>query len=516
MARRTEIEPDYEAMTKPQLIEELRLLNEALDAMPEGFVLYDKNDRLRLCNSVFRDTYPWAADLIRPGVSFEELVRSGVAADAYPEARGRSEDYVAGRLTQYRDFRGTYLRQLGDGRWLQCRNRLTRDGHVVGIRSDVTDVKGREREVLDREIRLAGMLSATPDAIVAIGEDGKIRVFNPGAETLFGYKAADVMGQPLEIMIPARFRAAHAEHISHFLASAEQSRLMTKRGEIIGLRADGSEFPAEASVAKLQLEDETILTVMLHDVTERKHAEAELIAAKEQAEQALIQAEKMAAIGTLASGIGHEINNPLYAILGAAEAVRDGNDVSRCREHGQDIITYCKHIAEIIKNLSGYIRPAEQHGLEPVDVNEVLSEAVSMARLSLLAQDIEIEERLRPVPEISAKSEDVQQAFFNVIRNGLQAMGRKGTLEIDSRSKGSLVSIQIRDTGAGIPANELAKVYDPFFTTKGPDEGEGLGLFVVQQIVRKYAGTIGFESEVGKGTLCTIEFPIREISEGTT
>jgi PAS domain S-box-containing protein len=513
---RTEIKPDYEAMTKAELIEELRLLSEAVEALPEGFVLYDKDGCLRLCNSRFRETYPWAADLIRPGMSFEELVRSGVAAGAYPEARGRPEDYVADRLTQHRDFRGTYLRQLGDGRWLQCRNRRTRSGRVVGVRSDVTDVKGREQEVLDREIRLSGMLSATPDAIVAIGEDGKIRVFNPGAEALFGFKAADVMGQPLDTMIPARFRAEHAEHIGRFLASREQSRLMTKRGEIIGLRADGTEFPAEASVSKLHLEDETILTVMLHDVTERKHAEAELIAAKEQAEHALIQAEKMAAIGTLASGIGHEINNPLYAILGAAEAIRDGNDLSRSHEHGQDIITYCKHIAEIIKNLSGYIRPAEQHGLEPVDVNDVLSEALSMARLSLLAQDIDIKERLRPVPEISAKSEDVQQAFFNVIRNGLQAMGRKGTLEIDSRSDGNLVSIQIRDTGAGIPANELAKIYDPFFTTKGPDEGEGLGLFVVQQIVRKYGGTIGFESEVGKGTLCTIEFPIAGTSKGTT
>jgi signal transduction histidine kinase len=250
-------------------------------------------------------------------------------------------------------------------------------------------------------------------------------------------------------------------------------------------------------------------------LTERKRAEADLIAAKEQAEHALIQAEKMAAISMLASGIGHEINNPLYAILGAAEAIRDGNDLSRCREHGQDIITYCKHIAEITKNLSGYILPAEKHGLEPVDVNETISEAVSMARPSLLTQDIEIIERLRPVEEISAKSEDVQQAFFNIIRNGLQAIGRKGTLEIDSRQKGNLVSVRIWDSGAGIPANHLARIYDPFFTTKGPDEGEGLGLFVVQQIVKKYAGTIDFESEVGKGTLCTIEFPIRGLSEGT-
>jgi PAS domain S-box-containing protein len=383
------------------------------------------------------------------------------------------------------------------------------------IHSDLTDIKRHEKEVVDREARLAGLLSVTPDAIIAISEDMKIRVFNPGAEKLFGYNATDMIGQPLDLLMPARFQIAHADHIKRFLASPEQSRLMTERGEIIGVKVDGSEFLAEASVSKLQLDDEAILTVMLHDVTERKRAEADLIAAKEQAEHALIQAEKMAAIGTLTSGIGHEINNPLYAILGAAEAIRDGEDLSRCREHGHDIITYCKHIAEIIKNLSGYIHPAEKHGLEPVDVNETISEAISMARLSPQTQDIEIIERLHTVAEISARSEDVQQAFFNIIRNGLQAIGRKGTLEVDTGQERKFVSVRIRDTGAGIAPNDLAKIFDPFFTTKGPDEGEGIGLFVVQQIVKKYGGTIDFESELGKGTLCTIEFPVRGTSEGT-
>jgi PAS domain S-box-containing protein len=369
--------------------------------------------------------------------------------------------------------------------------------------------------VADRERRLAGMLSVAPDAIIAIGDDARIRVFNPGAEKLFGHRAADIMGRPLDDLIPTRFRAAHAEYVERFRASPEQSRLMTERSEIIGLRVDGSEFPAEASVSKLEMDGETILTVMLHDVTARKQAEAELIAAKEQAEQALIQAEKMAALGTLASGIGHEINNPLYAILGAAEAVRDGNDLVRCQEHAEDIIGYCKHIAEIIKNLTGYIRPADKHGLEPVDVNAVITDAVSMVRLSLLADTIEINQRIGQVPAISAKSEDIQQALFNVIRNGVQAMSCEGTLEIESVCEEGWVSVRIRDTGTGIAPDDLARICDPFFTTKGPDEGEGIGLFVVQQIVKKYNGSIEFESGVGEGTVCKIAFPIRELNKET-
>ncbi|MDA1097695.1 MAG: ATP-binding protein [Proteobacteria bacterium] len=218
----------------------------------------------------------------------------------------------------------------------------------------------------------------------------------------------------------------------------------------------------------------------------------------------------MAALGTLASGIGHEINNPLYAILGAAEAIRDGNDLARGQEHAQDIIGYCKHVAGIIKNLTGYIRPADKHGLEPVYVNTAISDAVLMARLTLLSDAIEIDQRLDAVPAIFAKSEDIQQVFFNVIRNGLQAMGREGTLEIESVREANRVLVRIRDTGSGIAPGDLTRIYDPFFTTKGPDEGEGIGLFVVQQIVNKYDGTIEFESEVGKGTVCAITFPIRE------
>jgi PAS domain S-box-containing protein len=375
----------------------------------------------------------------------------------------------------------------------------------------VMPASGQQHDpVADRERRLAGMLSIAPDAIIAIGDNARIRVFNPGAEKLFGHRAADIIGRSLNELIPARFREAHAEHVERFRGSSEQSRLMTERSEIFGVRADGSEFPAEASVSKLEMDGETILTVMLHDVTARKQAEAELIAAKEQAEQALIQAEKMAAVGTLASGIGHEINNPLYAILGAAEAVRDGNDLVRSQEHAKDIIGYCKHIAEIIKNLTGYIQPADKHGLEPVDVNAVITEAVSMVRLSPLADTIEIDQRLGQVPAISAKSEDIQQAFFNVIRNGLQAMGSEGKLEIQSICAENRVSVRIRDTGAGIAPADLARIYDPFFTTKGPDEGEGIGLFVVRQIVNKYDGSIEFESQVGEGTVCEIAFPVRQ------
>lgn len=263
---------------------------------------------------------------------------------------------------------------------------------------------------------------------------------------------------------------------------------------------------------------------VFYDITERKHAEElleekveertrelrESQAEKERVMGQLIQAEKMAAIGTLASGIGHEINNPLYVIMGKAEAIRDEKDISECNEHARNIIKYAKHISAIVKNFSGYARPAGQHELENVDVHEKLSEAIAMAKCSLLDERIEIRQDFMAVPKIAAKPEEIQQVFFNIIRNGIQAMAGEGVLEIKTTLEDGQVCIRIGDTGMGIPAENLGKIFDPFFTTKGPDEGEGLGMYIVQKIVNKYNGTIALESQKNKGTTVTVMFPCVE------
>jgi len=249
----------------------------------------------------------------------------------------------------------------------------------------------------------------------------------------------------------------------------------------------------------------------LEDKVEERTRELEdTQAEKDRIVEHLIQAEKMSAMGTMASGIGHEINNPLYAILGRAEAIRDEQDLERCRDYGKDIIEYSKRIGEIVKDLSGYVRPGAQHDRELVDVNEKLTEAVSMVEQSLLGDAVAFTQKLAPVPGIAAKPEEIQQAFFNVIRNGVQAMDGKGTLEIESRVDDDMVTVLIRDTGPGISTDHQRKIFDPFFTTKGPDEGEGLGLFIVKQIVKKYDGEITVNSEDGVGSVFSIRFPAGE------
>ncbi|OHC75004.1 MAG: hypothetical protein A3G18_02230 [Rhodospirillales bacterium RIFCSPLOWO2_12_FULL_58_28] len=353
------------------------------------------------------------------------------------------------------------------------------------------------RRLQKSEKRFNAVADAATDAIIAAGSSGEIVSWNKGASLVFGYAEEEILGSPLTRLIPDRFKEAHETAMKRARETGKTS-LVGKTVELAGIRKDGSEFPLELSLGSWTVGGETFFTGIVRDITGRKRIEAQLI-----------QAEKMAAIGTMTAGIGHEINNPLYAILGLAEAVRDENNISESREHGREIIKYSRQISAIVKNLSGYVQPAEKHDLETVDVNKIIAEAVAMIRRTLLNDHIEIREDLAPLPGIPAKPEEIQQVFFNVIRNGIQAMEDKGVMEIAGRlEEGRCISIRISDTGKGISAKNLEKIFDPFFTTKGPDEGEGLGLYVVQKIINKYSGTIAFESREGKGTVCTIKFPV--------
>ncbi len=292
-------------------------------------------------------------------------------------------------------------------------------------------------------------------------------------------------------------------------------------GTMLALLAGASLLIARASIRHQQAVSEAEFERNFRNLLEQRVKDRTLELRNTQTEkdlvvQHLIQAEKMAAIGTMAAGIGHEINNPLYAILGMAEAIGDEDDTSKLRAYGNDILKHSKEIAKIVRNLSGYVRPTGKQDSRLTDVNKKIDEAVTMATRTLLDDRIEIRKDLEPVPDAVAGPEEIKQVFFNVIRNAVQAVGEEGTLEISSQRKDNKVSVRIRDTGVGIPEENLSKIFDPFFTTKGPEDGEGMGLYIAHQIIKKYAGTISFESRKGVGTVCTIELLVDEKKHGVT
>jgi len=234
------------------------------------------------------------------------------------------------------------------------------------------------------------------------------------------------------------------------------------------------------------------------------------ITEEQRLQEQLIQSEKLAGIGILASGITHEINNPLTGIIGMAEVALEEEDVSKNKDYLGDILNCAQRIGEIVKGLKSYSRAAKREDLSPVNLNEVLEESLKMVQLAIKKDTVEVIKNFQPIGKIRANAGEIQQVFINLITNAFQAMdGKGGKLVLSTRSLRDLVEVKVIDEGMGIPQKCINQIFDPFFTTKKPGEGTGLGLNIVYRIITKYEGTITVESKENMGTTFTIQFPKR-------
>ena len=378
-------------------------------------------------------------------------------------------------------------------------------------------------------------LDAAPSGILVVSDMGDIQYVNQTLVDLFGHRTEDLLGKPVEILIPDQFVAAHRHHMENYAHSPQPRKMGTGR-DLEGVTKDGRRFPVEIGLRPAQTSFGRVVVATVIDITRRKAIEERLHQHEEQLEELvmertqalldaqqekervmehLIQAEKMTAVGTLVSGIGHEINNPLYVLFATAEALADEEDIAECRAYGDEILKQAKNIRETVKNLSLYTQPGTRHDLQRVDIATSVADAVHLARRTLHGNEIEFNISTIPALEILAKTEEIQQVLFNIVRNAIQAIDGKGRVEISTLDDGDWVSVNIQDNGSGISHEHLKRVFDPFFTTKGPDQGEGLGLYIVRQIVTRYQGTIDADNAACGGTRFVIRFPIaaREITE---
>ncbi len=221
----------------------------------------------------------------------------------------------------------------------------------------------------------------------------------------------------------------------------------------------------------------------------------------------LFQAEKLAGFGTFASGIAHDINNPLYVILAMAEAIQEETDLTEIHLQAASIHEAAKRVQAISQDITQYARASNSEESVKVYIEEQLDEAVKIARFATRFQEIAIHKLCRGGLAIYAKPEEILQVFVNLLTNAIHAMEGNGSLTLSTEGRDGHVNISITDTGCGIPSEHLKKIFDPFFTTKGVGKGTGLGLYNVRTIVRKYQGELNIESAVGKGTTVHLKFP---------
>jgi len=338
---------------------------------------------------------------------------------------------------------------------------------------------------------LSEVFNLSPVAILVSDEKDIIIHLNKASEEIFGYELEEVLGRK------ASFLFSPSENLEKILHQRDRGLF---QGEALLRHKGGREFwgyVTSLPVKGLAEQVESYILMAL-DITETKNLQ-----------YYLIRAEKLAGIGILASGIAHELNNPLYGILGLAEAIVDEDDIELVREYANDVIEYAREASEIVKDLAGYSYSSQMETASTINPNTALQNAVKMVtRLGRFSR-IEVHEEYGELDEINASSSELQQVFVNLVTNAIDSMGDGGKLFLSTRHVGDFVEVRVKDTGGGIPEEHQAHLFEPFFTTKAVGEGTGLGLYICYRIVNKYKGTIDFETITGDGTTFIVKFPVK-------
>ena len=392
------------------------------------------------------------------------------------------------------------------------------EGHPARlvIVQDVTKFLRAEQALQESEHRLASIISSAMDGIITVDAEQQIVLFNTAAEKIFGYSAFEVMGQSLERLIPERFRQTHHHHIEEFGHTHITRRSMGRLGAISGVRANGEEFPMEASISQVEANGQKFYTVILRDVTEKKRLEAQFL-----------RAQRMESIGTLAGGIAHDLNNLLAPMLMAVQMLQLKFTDEQSQKMLQLLRANAERGADMVKQILSFARGAEGERLA-LQPRHLIKEVIKILK-ETLPKSIEINfyiaEDLWP---IIGDATQLHQVLMNLCINARDAMPDGGRLHIKAENKeldktyaqmiqeakaGRYVRLTIHDNGVGIAPQNLNRIFDPFFTTKEKGKGTGLGLSTVQGIVRGHGGFINVYSEIGVGTEFRIHLPAMEAGQ---
>lgn len=388
------------------------------------------------------------------------------------------------------------------------------------------------------ESQISAILTIAADAIISLDQHFRITLFNDGATAIFGYTPDEIIGHPLDRLIPERFHSTHRGHVAEFDRAIVAARKMGERREIFARRKDGSEFPAEASIAKHTVGGKKIYMVVLRDVTERKRTEAALALAnsalekriaartrdleaeirrRESTQAALIQAQRMEAFGQLTGGVAHDFNNLLTIITGNLELLGGDAEGEKARVYLKRAAGAAEMGAALTKRLLTFAR---RRRLTPqiVDVNELVLNLTDLLKRSLGEPVVLTTALAGNLWPTRADPSELENAILNLAINGRDAMPSGGRLVIETRnipaagndgllSDSDHVLISVTDTGEGMTPEVLEKAFEPFFTTKDHGRGTGLGLSTVYGFAEQSGGQATLASTLGNGTTVSIYLP---------
>ena len=466
----------------------------AFEVPHDAFYIVDPTGRIMFANAVFAALTGYQAEEVfgQPDTLFYPAAAHSMFAAQQTPAQHSAP------LTPW--FEADLL--CKDGRQLRVEASVTSlvvHGQVTGRIVALRDITERTRA--EERFRLA--VEASPSAMVMIDPHGQIVLVNAQVERLFGYARAELLGQPVERLLPERYHAQHVQDRTDYMA-APTGRAMGAGRDLYGRRNDGTEFPVEIGLTPIDTREGVFVLSAIVDISVRRQLEAEQL-----------RASKVESVGMLAAGIAHDFNNLLTGILGnvslakqcvsspekaVGRLVEAERACQRATALTQQLLTFAKGNAPVrqLVELADFLRDIVPFALRGTNVRSRF----------LLPDDLWAAE---------IDPGQMQQAFQNVVLNAAQAMPAGGVVEVQADnyalppdtpltlSAGRYVRIVVRDAGGGIPPEVLPNVFDPYFTTK--PHGRGLGLAVAYAVLTKHVGAITLESSVGVGTTATIYVP---------
>lgn len=500
------------------------IFRDLLQAIPVGIVAVSSTGQVQSWNPAAEKILGWSNQEVAGGPPPIELPSSTDGAGVEVQRRRKDGSLVdlQVRAIPWQDSAGA---EHGSLVILTEVTALRAAEHAV---QDLTAQEEKAHSRAREHMRFRELLEAAPDAIIEVDREGRIVLLNKVTEQLFGYEREELLGQPVEMLIPQEARTGHHAHRKGYWASPS-TRPMGTGLKLEGQRKDGSRFPVEISLSPVQFEEGFRVSAIIRDVSERRLAEEQLraiqaaytgdLAAKNRELEARNEEVERAnrLKSEFLSGMSHELRTPLHTIIGFTELLEEEIEgplnekqhrfIRHIHRDSQHLLELINDVLDLSKIESG--RLELRHEFFPLP--EALEETVSSVRPRGDVKSIQIESIVPKALEIYADRLRFKQILYNLLSNAVKFTPEGGRVWVEVTTPPGFVEVSVSDTGIGIPSAEQESVFDKFYQVgqrqAGGLEGTGLGLAITRRLVEEHGGSIRLFSEPGKGSRFTFTIP---------
>lgn len=503
--RRERLDAEFEAS------QAMERLTTAIESLNDGFVIFDSDDRLVLCNSKYKKMYAETADMMVPGTPFEDILRAGVRAGQFAGADAEHiEEWVQNRMALHRRKSSLIEQRLSNGTWLRAEERETPDGGRVGFRVDITEMKAAQEKLRKSEEKFRSIVQSTAEGYWLIDPESKQTLeVNDALCAMLGYAPEEMLGKrPVEFCDEANAQIFR-EQTAKISTTAHRSYDITLKHK------DGHDVPSYFSATTLHDDDgaPTTAYAFVTDMSEQKRIQCEL-------EKAVVEVEKASRAKTeFLSSMSHELRTPMNAVLGFAQLLqmnpqvplhpRQADSVEQILKAGNHLLELINEILDLSRIESGRINLS----LEDIDPREVVEECLTYIQPLAAKRSIAVDADIPAAHEFTIHTDRTRfkQVLLNLLSNAVKYNVEKGQVTLSIRTGGAgFVEFSVADTGPGIPEDKQEAIFEPFSRLGAETtdiEGTGIGLTISRKLAKLMGGELNFESVLGQGSKFWIDLP---------